>query len=374
MTPLTDTKPSSEPQRSAAPPVAAPASAARHRLAFVAPRHRGDPRWPWITQIGPMRSFAFRSARSDNTFRPLPKLTRFYQWWQYTKAAWIIRSAELVFLFSDDVAAPLTAPPARLMAPGRRVYVGFTQDGHWPQARMDRFARLLRRCDAVTMFTAEERDIYLERYGLDASRVHVIPIHTDETDDYRQYDGAAPRETPYVLSLGSPNRRFMPVARACGRLGVPLVIITRPWHKNDALDELADMGAEVITDANKLRALTYLKHARLAVAAFDDPTIPGGFTTLVHAMFLATPFVLTQCLGMAEHVIDGETGFITPHGDEDALREAIDRLWQDDALAARFGQAAQQRGHARHSLDAAAEAFSRLALQVIGAPADAGQA
>jgi len=91
-------------------------------------------------------------------------------------------------------------------------------------------------------------------------------------------------------------------------------------------------------------------------------------------MFLSTPFVLTQCLGMAEHVIDGETGFITPHGDEDALREAIGKLWHDEDLATRFGDAARQRGRARHSLDAAAEAFSRLALDVLDAPLKSDQA
>jgi len=139
---------------------------------------------------------------------------------------------------------------------GKRIYVGFTQDGHWAEKRKTRFGKLLRRCDAVTMFTEEERAVYLDRYSLDGERVRVIPIHTDETNGYREYPDESPQEKPYVLSLGSPNRRFTIVARACRELGVDLVIITRPWHENDALDELAQMGAQVITDADKMKALT----------------------------------------------------------------------------------------------------------------------
>jgi glycosyltransferase involved in cell wall biosynthesis len=336
--------------------------------AFVAPRHRDDPDWPWLTRIGPMRTLPFRRIFIDNTFRPIPKLTALHQRWQYLQAVWALAPVQLAFLFSDGVGAALTGPLARYLAPARRIYVGFTQDGPWPRRRIERFTTLLGRCDAVTMFTEEERAIYLDRYRLEANRVRVIPIHTDETNDYRQYPDVPPRDRPFALSLGSPNRRFTPIARVCRDLGIDLVIITRPWHENDSLHELADLGAEIITDADKLRALTYLKHARLAVAAFDDPHIAGGFTTLVHAMFLRTPFVLTQCLGMAEHVIDGETGFVTPHDDEPALHEAIRRLWNDPGLAERFGEAAHRRGQARHSLTAAADMFYRLTLDVLRGP------
>ena len=334
-------------------------------LAFVAPRHRGRHDWPWITHLGPMRQFDFRRVFIENTFRPIPRLTEPYRQWQYLHAACSIRSAQLAFLFSTDVGVGMTRPLTGLIPHPLRVYVGFTQDGPWPRRRINTVARALRRCDAVTVFTEEERLVYIDRYRLDSRRVHVIPLHTDETDGYRQYTEDAPRKTPYALSLGSPNRRFMPVARACRTLGIDLVIITRPDHRNDSLDELASLGAEIITDADRLRALTYLKHARLAVAAFDDPNIPGGFTTLVHAMFFKTPCVVTRSLGMIEHVVSGLTGFVTPHDDQPALREAIGQVWNDTHLAERFGRAAFRRARARHSPDAAADMFHRLARTLL---------
>jgi glycosyltransferase involved in cell wall biosynthesis len=335
------------------------------RLAFVAPRHRDETDWPWITRIGSMRSCAFERIFIDNDFEPWPKLTSLFQQWQYWRTMRAVRDVPLAFLFSFDLAIGMTGGLSRLVRQPRRVFVGFSQDLHWTSRRMRRMGRALRQCEAVTVFTQAERRLYADRYGLDERRVHVIPIHTDETDGYRGYGETSPRAKPYVLALGSKTRKFMPVARACDQLDVDLVVITRPNHPNDDLDEIASLGAEIITDADRVKALTYLKHARLAAAAFEDPDLPGGFATVVHAMFMRTPFVLTQSLGMDEHVLDGETGYVTPHDDEEALRAAIGRVWDDAELRERFEDAALQRARDRHSLDAAAEMFYRLALKLL---------
>lgn len=310
-----------------------------------------------------MRRFHFARHFIRNTFEPFPKLTGFYRRWQIARAVKDAARDDLVLSFSTDIGRAVTE---RSLGRAKRAYVGFTQDGPWDEAKLAQMGRALRAFDRVTMFTEEERTLYLDRYDLRSEQTVVIPIHTDETNDYRQYPGDSPRAGRYVLSLGSPNRRFTAIARACRELTIPLVIITRSKHANDSLDELRELGAEVITNADKMMALTYLKHATLAVSDFDTTTLPGGFTTLVHAMFLRTPFIVSDCLGMREHVIDGETGFVTPHDEPEALHGAIDRLWNEPGLAEQFGAAAFARGQARHSLEAAAEAFHTLICQMLG--------
>ena len=343
----------------------APAEPQGLRATLVAPRHRDDPEWPWLTRVEPMSRFAFRRLYIDNVHPRLPKLSGPSRVWQLVRAARLTADADVTFTFSTDIAIGLSSPPAGLVPRSRRIYVGFTQDGPWPDSRVARVGRAMRAYDAVSVFTDAERDIYLDRYGVAPDRMRVIPIHTDESDGYRKYPDAPPRAEPYALALGSPNRRFRPIAAACRDLGIPLIIMTRPTHRNDDLQELADLGAEVITDADRPRALTHLKHARLATMVFDDPGLPGGYTTLVHAMFMQTPFVVTDCLGMREHVVDGETGFVVPHGDDAMLADAIERLWTDADEARRFGAAALTRARARHSLEAAAASFHALAQDVV---------
>ncbi len=82
-------------------------------------------------------------------------------------------------------------------------------------------------------------------------------------------------------------------------------------------------------------------------------------------MFLRTTIVSTKCLDVAEHIIDGETGFVTPHCDDESLKGAIDRLWSEPGLAQRLGVAAEARAQTRHSLKAAARNFAQLTQKLL---------
>ena len=312
-----------------------------------------------------MDQWSFDRIYIDNVYERFPKATGIYRRWQYAHAARRVGSYDLAFLFSTDIGIGLTNRLRRSTQSPRLIYVGFTQDGPWPGKQIHKVAKALRRCQVVTMFTEQERQVYIDRYELSPDQAVVIPIHTDETNNYRQYGNVSPEQEPYAVALGSPNRRFTPTARICKALGVPLVIITRLWHTHDCLDELRSLGVKVITDADKLKALTYLKHARLAVMPFDDPTISAGYTTIMHAMFLRTPMVATNCLGIPEHIIDGETGYVTEHGKDDALKAAIDRLWSERGLAGRLGDAAEARAQNRHSLRSAARNFANLTQKLL---------
>lgn len=55
------------------------------------------------------------------------------------------------------------------------------------------------------------------------------------------------------------------------------------------------------------------------------------------------PIVASDIGGLAEVVVDGETGLLTAPGSRGALREAMQRLIADDGLRARMGEAAMRR-------------------------------
>ncbi len=68
---------------------------------------------------------------------------------------------------------------------------------------------------------------------------------------------------------------------------------------------------------------------------------------------------------MAEHIIDGKTGFVTPHRDDDSLKGTIDLLWSEPGLAQRLGDSAEARAQQRHSLKAAARSFAELTQNLL---------
>jgi len=58
---------------------------------------------------------------------------------------------------------------------------------------------------------------------------------------------------------------------------------------------------------------------------------------VLEAMASGTPVVASHIGGVPEVVQDGQTGFLTPPGDVDALRGRLERLLHDPALARRLG-------------------------------------
>lgn len=88
-----------------------------------------------------------------------------------------------------------------------------------------------------------------------------------------------------------------------------------------------------------LRALW--KRAAIAVvpSVWDEPF---GIVA-VEAMAMGKPVIVSDVGGLAGIVVDGETGFVVPPGDADALAARIAALLDDPALRARMGAAGRKR-------------------------------
>jgi glycosyltransferase involved in cell wall biosynthesis len=98
-----------------------------------------------------------------------------------------------------------------------------------------------------------------------------------------------------------------------------------------------DLGDRVeflgrISEDGKLRLLR-----RAWALVFTSPKEGWGITNL-EAAACATPVVASNSPGIRESVRDGETGFLVPHGDVDALAAAIRRLAGEPSLVNELGQ------------------------------------
>jgi glycosyltransferase involved in cell wall biosynthesis len=69
----------------------------------------------------------------------------------------------------------------------------------------------------------------------------------------------------------------------------------------------------------------------------------GLGTSLLDAMAAGKPVVATTAGGIPEVVVDGETGFLVPPREHDAMAGAIVKLLKDDALRQRMGEAGRAR-------------------------------
>jgi glycosyltransferase involved in cell wall biosynthesis len=100
----------------------------------------------------------------------------------------------------------------------------------------------------------------------------------------------------------------------------------------------------------------------------------GGLTALLEAWASARAVVATHRPVIAEYVSPGETGLLVPAEDPAALREGIERVLGDSALAARLGQAARARVEAEHTTRRMAERLAPLIRELTDAEPPASAA
>jgi glycosyltransferase involved in cell wall biosynthesis len=76
------------------------------------------------------------------------------------------------------------------------------------------------------------------------------------------------------------------------------------------------------------------------VHLLTSPKEGWGITNL-EAAACGTPTIASDSPGLRDSVVDGETGFLVPHGDLDALTERIRQLLEGPVLRARLGEQAR---------------------------------
>ncbi len=90
--------------------------------------------------------------------------------------------------------------------------------------------------------------------------------------------------------------------------------------------------------------------------------------SVLEAMAAARPVVMTDPEGVPEIVVDGESGFVVPVGDEDALVERLGRLVADPALRARMGAAAHARAAAEFPATRTLSRYEAVFRRLAGVP------
>jgi glycogen synthase len=93
----------------------------------------------------------------------------------------------------------------------------------------------------------------------------------------------------------------------------------------------------------------------------------GGARVALEAMAAGRPVVASRLPGLAEVVVEGETGFLVPPGDKIALARQTRRLLADAELRRRLGQAGRARIAQHFAARVAVERMAGLYLEPLAA-------
>jgi D-inositol-3-phosphate glycosyltransferase len=235
-----------------------------------------------------------------------------------------------------------------------------------PPRRLQVEYEVLKRSDALVAESPASKQHMVQEYGVDASRVQIIPCGVDTTlfrpQDRRQARRvlALPEDAPVVLFVGrlQPLKGLDTLLRAVHlvRQQSPTlqVLIVGGGVGEDDPHEAEELGrlqslAEHLALTPHLVFIKAQPQETLAqyYAAADVFVIPSHYESfglvVLEAMACGIPVVASRVGGLASTVVHERTGLLAPVGDWHAFAQAIIRILASPMVRDLYGHAGVQR-------------------------------
>ena len=205
--------------------------------------------------------------------------------------------------------------------------------GGWLRRAWMRFC--LGAVDRCIVWASVERQRYAQAYCVSAEKFLYVPHHhtlkryTFEVGD----DG-------YVFTGGNADRDYGLFFSAVADLSVPCVLAT---NRPQLLAGLVVRSNVRVVSVSPAEFRQLMAQARLVVMPMRATLLHAGAQqTILNAMVMGKPVILTDPEGGADYIEHGKTGLLVPYGDVAALREAIRYLWEHPEEARAMGEQAQR--------------------------------
>lgn len=231
--------------------------------------------------------------------------------------------------------------------------------------------QLVAEAEFVATATGFSRDWLSRKFPAEAGKIHRvyngIQVEAFRTDANR-------RTPPLIISVGRciEKKGFGDLIEACALLkkrGLEFeceIVGEGPleWELRARIEALGVGDCVRLTGAlsesDILRTL-----AAASVFALPCVTEAGGGmdnlpTVIMEAMASGLPVVSTPIAGVPEMVIEGETGFLVPQKNPEAVAAAIAKLLEHPALATEFGKRARARAVEMFSIENSVAELRRL--------------
>jgi phosphoheptose isomerase len=271
----------------------------------------------------------------------------------------------------------------------RRLYQ--READQFPDERFRIEDRIVREADHVIAECPQEEEDLIRHYNADPARITIIPGGFDPTEFWPISKPLArvalglPPDAPIILQLGRmvPRKGIDAVVRAFARLrhhhGVEATLLIVGGEANDpdpratpeigrlmALARAEDVAESVVFVGRRGREVLKYYYGAADVFVTTPWYEPFGITP-VEAMACGTPVVGANVGGIKFTVRDGETGYLVPPDDPDAIAERIAQLYHNRSLGALFRRQAIRRANDLFTWSRVADGVAELFEDVLTA-------
>jgi alpha-maltose-1-phosphate synthase len=228
--------------------------------------------------------------------------------------------------------------------------------------------------EAAAIFTISERlrQSFLDDYQIAPHRVHTAyPGSSFDLCTIKE-TLSAPRQDPRptVLFIGKEFHRkggdILAKAFMSLQKKVPSVRLIIAGNKKtpDEFSGIADIKNLGLLDKSNPSHLRILLNAYREADVLALPSRHDPFPNVIReAMFFGLPCVASDIFAMSEMIVDGETGYLVPPQNADALAMRLELLLLDRELCLRLGHAALKRANYMFTWDRAGKKMHEILLE-----------
>ncbi len=229
------------------------------------------------------------------------------------------------------------------------------------------FKKIRNSVSRFLIWSSVQRKLAIEKLGAHPEKIVLLKRGVDQLF-------WSPREvkTDMICSAGMEARDFPTLVDALRGLDIPCHIAAGATRGDvfktvQRLHQIEDMPEQVSIGLKKPADLrTLYARSRFTVVSLLPSDSDNGLTTILESMAMGKPVICTKSEGQVDIIQDGVTGIYVPQGDSEAMRDAIQTLWDDPERCKKMGRAAREFIVKHHNLEQFVAAIKDELNQVMG--------
>jgi glycosyltransferase involved in cell wall biosynthesis len=201
-----------------------------------------------------------------------------------------------------------------------------------------------KKIDTLVVSSHMEIELYSNYFNIPATQFDFVRWGVN----YPEFENTPPvHNGDYISAVGGNARDYLTFIDTMRDLpDIPAIVVVRP-HNLKGL-QIPD-NVKVLTNIPMDAAYSVIANSRLMVLPLAGNAIPCGHVTIVVAMYLGIPSVVTDSSGVDDYIIEGKTGLLCDPASKKSMSQAILKIWNDSDLCSLLSKNSLQFANTRCS-------------------------